>query len=127
GPIQEINVAVPADSEQMRRMAEQGSLHVPDVKAQDEFPLLRDNAWSRTMAFVPLRGRAGTMGSLTARRAEVRPFTDAQIRLLESFADQAVIALENVRLFHELEARNAALREALEHQTATAEMLGIIS
>ncbi len=62
-----------------------------------------------------------------AYRAGGRPFSEQQVRLLETSGDQAVIAIENVRLFKELSERNSELREALEHQTATAEVLGIIS
>ena len=101
-------------------MREHGTLHIPDVRAQNDFPMLGSGGASRTFLAVPLRQQGELIGALTARRIEVRPFTPAQIKLLETFADQAVIAIENVRLFQEL-------KESLEQQTATSEILGVIA
>src|SRR5262250_2512524 len=98
-------------------MREHGTLHIPDIRAQSDFPTVR--SW-RAFLGVPLRQKGEFIGGLLARRMEARPFTPPQINLLETFADQAVIAIENVRLFREL-------KESLEQQTATSEILGVIA
>ena len=102
---------------------EHGTLHIPDVRAQRiDFPTLASSAGarSRTFLIVPLLQQRDLVGTLNARRTEVRPFTPTQIKLLETFADQALIAIENVRLFQEL-------KESLEQQTATSEILAAIA
>ena len=122
GPIPIGRVEVTVDIPQVLWMREHGTLHIPDTRStQNDFPLLSHvpGGW-RTWLAVPLRQQGEFMGWLGARRIEVRPFTPAQIKLLETFADQAVIAIENVRLFQEL-------KDALEQQTATSQILGVIA
>ena len=112
--------AINVDEPQYLWVREHGALHVPDVRAQNEFPMLGSGGNARTHLIVPLRQKGELIGILNARRTDVRPFTPTQIKLLETFADQAVIAIENVRLFQEL-------KESLEQQTATSEILGVIA
>ncbi len=81
----------------------------------------------RTVLATPLLREGIPIGTIHIRRMEVRPFTEKQIKLLETFAAQAVIAIENVRLFKELQERNRQITEALEQQTATSEILGVIA
>ena len=98
--------------------------------AESEYPdtldLLKLNT-IHSVAEVPLLSEGRPLGSLAILRAEVRPFTNKEIAILESFASQAAVAIENTRLFEEVQARTKDLTQALEQQTATSEVLGVIS
>jgi signal transduction histidine kinase len=122
GPILNIRGEISIDAPQVRWMREHGALHVPDVRAQKDFPMLGSGREWRTFLAAPLRHQGELVGLLNARRIEVRPFTPAQIKLLETFADQAVIAIENVRLFQELEARTRELTQSVGELKALGEV-----
>ena len=121
-----------------RAVLERRSIHVTDLQEEiDEFPegsALARRLGHRTTLSVPLLREGVGIGCIQIRRSEVQPFTQKQVELLLSFADQAVIAIENVRLFTELQEKNKALTvahaqvsESLDQQTATAEILRVIS
>ena len=110
-----------------RAMLDRQTIHVHDILAEieTEYPdgrIPQQVTGTRTMLITPLPREGGAIGCIAVRRTEVRPFTDKQIKLLKTFADQAVIAIENVRLFQELEARTQELARSVGELKALGEV-----
>jgi GAF domain-containing protein len=112
-----------------RTLQEGRIVHLPDALADDEYRFFEAQKLGhfRTMLGIPMLRDGVTTGVLSLTRSKVRPFTERQIELLQTFADQAVIAIENARLFEEVQAKTHDLTESLQQQTATAEVLKVIT
>jgi len=114
-----------------RAVLDRRTVHIADLQAEaDDFPdgsVRARHLGFRTILNVPLIRAGDAMGVISIRRTDVRPFTDRQVDLLKTFADQAVIAIENTRLFEAEQASRRGLQESLEYQTAISDVLNVIS
>src|SRR5262249_1054312 len=115
-----------------RAVIDQKTIHVHDLAAlvDTEYPEAKGSQAAighRTTLAAPLVSRGESLGAILVRRMQVEPFSDKQIALLQTFADQAVIAIENTRLFEAEQARTRELTESLEYQSATSDVLKVIS
>ena len=112
-----------------RALLEGKVIHIPDVQADPDYTWKEAQKLGgfRTLLGVPMLREGVPVGVLTLTRSEVRPFTNKQIELVSTFADQAAIAIENVRLFEAEQARTREITELLEQQRATSEVLKVIS
>ena len=110
-------------------MIERQAVHIHDVLADPEFSRFDTQQLGqfRTVLSVPLLREGLILGVIFLYRTAVHPFSASQIEVVKTFADQAVIAIENTRLFNNVQARTRELQESLEYQTATSDVLGVIS
>jgi GAF domain-containing protein len=131
GPLNTLGTPITRDLPSGRAILDRQTTQIEDIAIlTDEFPAVAKayrELGVRTILATPLIREGGAIGVLLLRRRDVRPFTDRQIALVQTFADQAVIAIENVRLFAELQVRNRDLTQALDQQTATSEILRVIA
>jgi GAF domain-containing protein len=127
--VKDVPIAPEPGSVTGRVLLEGRVIHIADVRDDPDYTFVEAQRLGefRSIVGVPMMREGVPIGVLALTRSDVRPFTDRQIELISSFADQAVIAIENVRLFSELDGRNHDLTVALEQQTATSEILRVIA